>query len=485
MNDQGSIYQALVEQSPVAIAVHEIIRDDQGVPVDYRFLAANTAFGKHTGLDSARIIGRTVREILPGIEETDYISRYGNVVDSGSPLNFESYSNPLKRHYKTDAFKVGDNAFATIFTDITQTKIYERELIQFKLIFDQADIGMAVCDLGGVVTYVNQSMAEMHGYAPAECVGQSIQMFHNEEQRPIAERLFDQVKHGGGFQAVEVPHAHRDGHTFDLLMTIQTLRDSKGMPYAHAATSMDVSELREAEERYRGLFDGSIAAIYVFDANKRFVDTNQAGIEFLGYTREELQRMSMQDADVDSAAVARAHQELLSGGKLVNFEHRLKRKDGAIITVLNNSSPLTDAEGKMIGIISTLIDITAQKQAEAEREQIQGQFVQAQKMESVGRLAGGVAHDYNNMLQVILGSAELALSECNPEEAVRAELEEIRRSAARSQEITRQLLAFARKQAIQPKALDLNATIESTLKMLRRRRGGRRIPSSGPAEIGC
>jgi PAS domain S-box-containing protein len=122
--------------------------------------------------------------------------------------------------------------------------------------------------------------------------------------------------------------------------------------------------LRASEEKYRGIFDESIAAIYVFDAQKRFVDSNQAGLDLLGYTREELLDLSIPDVDADPEAVLPAHGELLSGGRLVNYEHRLRRKDGAIVTVLNNSLALTNGEGTVTGMQSTLFNITRRKQAE-------------------------------------------------------------------------------------------------------------------------
>jgi nitrogen-specific signal transduction histidine kinase/CheY-like chemotaxis protein len=114
------------------------------------------------------------------------------------------------------------------------------------------------------------------------------------------------------------------------------------------------------------------------------------------------------------------------------------------------------------------MDITERKRAEAEREKLQAQLTQAQKMESVGRLAGGVAHDFNNMLQVILGNTALALEDLPPDGPLRESLEETRKSAERSADLTRQLLAFARKQTIAPKLLDLNDTVQGALKMLRR-----------------
>ncbi|MBI5894610.1 MAG: histidine kinase, partial [Desulfobacterales bacterium] len=125
------------------------------------------------------------------------------------------------------------------------------------------------------------------------------------------------------------------------------------------------------------------------------------------------------------------------------------------------SSPVRDASGKITAAIELIEDIT-------ERLSLESQFRQAQKLESVGRLAGGVAHDYNNMLSVILGYAELALNKVAPSEPVHDDLQEILKAARRSTEVTRQLLGFARKQTIAPMLIDLNDTVEGILKMLHR-----------------
>jgi signal transduction histidine kinase/CheY-like chemotaxis protein len=144
-------------------------------------------------------------------------------------------------------------------------------------------------------------------------------------------------------------------------------------------------------------------------------------------------------------------------GRMIN-----RRKDGIFYTEAVTISPVRDASGRIVNFVSVNRDITEQLRLAA-------QLQQAQKMESIGRLAGGVAHDFNNMLSVIIGYTDLALNRIGPAEPQqRADLEEVLKAAHRSAEITRQLLAFARKQTISPKALDLNETVEGTLKMLRR-----------------
>ncbi len=132
------------------------------------------------------------------------------------------------------------------------------------------------------------------------------------------------------------------------------------------------------------------------------------------------------------------------------------------------SNPILDKDGNIIHIIEQLRDITEQKQAEEEREKLHSQLIQAQKMETVGQLAGGVAHDFNNMLGVILGYAEMALAQMSADQPMYKAVHKIQQAAQRSADLTRQLLAFARKQAIAPKVIDLNETVEGMLSMLRR-----------------
>lgn len=153
--------------------------------------------------------------------------------------------------------------------------------------------------------------------------------------------------------------------------------------------------------------------------------------------------------------------ETISSGK--TWEGRIvnKRKDGTLYTEETTISPVRGASGRIVNYVAVKRDIT-------EQIRLQAQLQQAQKMESIGRLAGGVAHDYNNMLNVIIGYSEMAGAKLPPDSPVISDLNEILKAANRSADITRQLLAFARKQTIAPKVLDLNETVEGALKMLRR-----------------
>lgn len=159
---------------------------------------------------------------------------------------------------------------------------------------------------------------------------------------------------------------------------------------------------------------------------------------------------------------------VLKGEVTHNEEVIIRHADGEDRWVSVNAAPIRNRDGVITAGIVVFHDITARRRADAEQQRLQMQLTQAQKMESVGRLAGGVAHDFNNALQVILGNAVLARHELHPEHPLHEYLTEIETAAERSADLTRQLLTFARKQPIAPRLLNLNATVDGMLKMLRR-----------------
>lgn len=151
-----------------------------------------------------------------------------------------------------------------------------------------------------------------------------------------------------------------------------------------------------------------------------------------------------------------------------NREKRYLHKDGSIVWINLTVSLVRQPSGDPAYYLEVIEDISERRQAEKEKEELQGQPLQVQKLESIGRLAVGVAFDFNNMISVIIGNAELALGKAASARALQPHLEQILSAAKRSADITRQLLAFARKQTITPELIDLNAAIESVHKMIRR-----------------
>ena len=230
--------------------------------------------------------------------------------------------------------------------------------------------------------------------------------------------------------------------------------------------------LREGEKRYRDLYDEAPVGYHTLDNQGRVTSINRQERTMLGYSAEEMLGKPIWNFIVDKEA--REAQEIIRArlrGILPpskGLERNFRRKDGTSVPVLIDDRLLTDTDGRILGIRTTVRDNTDRKRAEEEKEKLQAQLNQAQKMESVGRLAGGIAHDFNNMLGIIVGNAELAMLQVNPAGPHFNNIQEILKASQRSANLVRQLLAFARKQTVSPKVLDLNDTVLGMLKMLRR-----------------
>jgi PAS domain S-box-containing protein len=220
--------------------------------------------------------------------------------------------------------------------------------------------------------------------------------------------------------------------------------------------------LQDSEARYRSLVENLPIGVFLKDRESKYLSVNETYARSLGLRPEQI--FGKTDFDFYPKAAAAIYQQkdqrVLQTGERIEYEHEDEQGGHKrFLHVLK--APLRDNEDNIVGVVGAVIDIT-------ERRKLEAQFRQAQKMEAVGRLSGGVAHDFNNMLGVILGFTELAIMKLPADEPVQMYLEEVRTAAQRSADITRQLLAFARKQIIAPKVLDLNDTIERMIKMLRR-----------------
>ncbi len=228
--------------------------------------------------------------------------------------------------------------------------------------------------------------------------------------------------------------------------------------------------LRQAKEYAENLIETANAIVVGLDARTNISVFNRAAEAITGYSRAEVLNRNWFEVLVpqDRYPHVRAEFERLAqGGVPKNFENPILTKSGQERQIAWQNNEVYE-QGRFAGTISFGIDVTERRKVEEERTRLQAQLLQAQKMESVGRLAGGVAHDFNNMLGVILGHTELALMQVAPADPLYGNLKEIKKAAQRSADLTRQLLAFARKQTVAPRVLDLNATVESMLKMLRR-----------------
>ncbi|MBI5589736.1 MAG: PAS domain S-box protein [Deltaproteobacteria bacterium] len=258
----------------------------------------------------------------------------------------------------------------------------------------------------------------------------------------------------------------------EVLEVNAELEKSNRMLEADIAERMRTEKsLAENESRLRTLLQTIPDLIWLKDVDGVYRFCNPMAERFFGARETDI--VGKSDYDLVGRELAdffRMHdRKAIAAGKPTANEEWLTFADDGYRGLFDTiKTPMRNAEGKLIGILGIAHDITARKQAEEAHKKLEAQFRQAQKMEAVGRLAGGVAHDFNNMLSIIIGYAELALNSIDPSAPLHANIHEITKAAQRSADLTRQLLAFARKQTIAPKVLDLNDTIAGMLKMLRR-----------------
>lgn len=261
-------------------------------------------------------------------------------------------------------------------------------------------------------------------------------------------------------------------------ITVNPVLDAKGQFDGAVHVATDITKyinanaaLRENEEKFKNAFQYSAIGMALVSLDGKWLKVNSKVSEILGYSEDELLKTTFQqithpddlNADLDFVA------QLLAG-TIENYymEKRYFHKQGHIIYVVLAVSLVRDDSGNPLYFVSQIEDITKRKLAEEEKTRLEAQLRQAQKMEAVGLLAGGIAHDFNNMLSVINGYSELLLMEFNPSDIQYKRMQEIYKAGLRSADLTRQLLAFARKQTISPKRLDLNDSITAMLKILQR-----------------
>jgi two-component system cell cycle sensor histidine kinase/response regulator CckA len=223
-------------------------------------------------------------------------------------------------------------------------------------------------------------------------------------------------------------------------------------------------ELRASEARFKGAFAFSPIGMALVAPDGRFLEVNPALCQIVGYSQEELLTKTFQDiTHPDDLEPDLAYVRRVLAGEIPSYqmEKRYLHKQGHVVWALLNVSLLRDKAGQPLHFISQIQDVT-------ERLQTEQMLRQSQKVEAIGGLAGGVAHDFNNLLGVILGYGEMAQRQLGPESPVRARVDQMVKAAERAAGLTRQLLAFSRKQVMQPKLLDLNGLVTDSNKMLGR-----------------
>jgi len=360
------------------------------------------------------------------------------------------------------------------YRDVTTRKATEQQLKdtedRYGHLFSSAADVIFEADAEGYFRFVNPQTLRLFEFDQDEVIGRRFTEFIRADYRPqILQHYYRQTKEGRLNSYVEFPAVTKSGREVWLGQNAWIITDVSGKLIGMQAVARDITERRKAEEalraaeaKYRALVEQSLMGVYIMQ-NDRLVYVNPKAAALLGYTQQELIDMVApfpflheQDRALLRDQLGRLDPERMPS---VQLAIRGVRKDGEVIQVEAFCS-MTEF-GDERAVLTTVHDIS-------DRVKLEDQLRQAQKMEAVGRLAGGIAHDFNNLLTAIRGNAELMSHRVKKDPAMAAEVDEILHAADRAASLTRQLLAFSRKQVLQPVALDMNEIIGSVSRMARR-----------------
>ena len=454
---------------------------------DGRISAFNPAACQILGLTPDQVTGRTsfdpewraVREDgtpFPGEDHPSMIAlRTGESV-RGVIMGVFSPLTRLQRWISIDAVPLaGPDGLPvrayTVFTDITARIEAERALKEHEtryqsLVHASLD-GFVVIDLEGRILEVNQTYCRMAGRTVEELLQLGVaDVDASVPPAAVPSQITRIVRQG--WARFESAHRRADGTTFEVEVSawyvpgqnrvLNVVRDLSERRQSESA-------LREHERRYQALLVGAMDGYLVLDREGRILEANEAISEMLRVPRQDLLKSRITDFDPtygkDQGAPPIA--QVFERGAM-RFESILRRADGELLST-EVSAWTMPALDQVMGFVR---DLTAARRAEASLRDRDEQLRQAQKMEAIGRLAGGVAHDFNNLLTVINASATMALDQLREDDPLRADLQEIHNAGARAANLTRQLLTFSRRQVVQPRVIDLNTVVTDLDRMLRR-----------------
>jgi PAS domain S-box-containing protein len=426
------------------------------------------------GFSHAEMVGKTVGELSPfkdilsnqamleRLQKDGYI-RYENLplqTRDGRHIEVEFVSNV----YQAGVIKV----IQCNIRDITERKEAEQRLnllntcvsrLNEIILVTEAD---PIDEPGPKIVFVNDAFERLTGYAAAETLGKSPRFLQGEKTDPI---ILSEIRSALAQQQPvkrQVINYKKDGTAYWMDIDIVPIFDAAGKCTHFAAIERDVTESKKSESRFRRLVDSNAQGVIFWNTKGEITGANDSFLKLARFTREDLEAgrinwMAMtppEYADLDQ----RALQELAATGICATFEKEWIRKDGSRVPILLGAAMFEDNPNEGVCFV---LDLT-------ERKKIEAQFRQSQKMENIGTLAGGVAHDFNNILAVIQMQTDLFKADGEFSPAQAEFVEGIGAAAQRAAALTRQLLLFSRKQTMQPCDLDFNQSINNVTNMLRR-----------------
>jgi PAS domain S-box-containing protein len=346
----------------------------------------------------------------------------------------------------------------------------------FRQSFSEAPIGKAFIASGGLFLRVNPALCAMLGYSEEEFLAGGFQLISQIPNSPdCMEKLFPKQTARVQNYRTEISTRHKKGHEIWIQLDIAQVPDSRGDGLTYVSQIQDITgrksaeaELKQAKEYAEGIINTAPTLICGIapDGVTRFV--NPATAKICGYEAKEIVGQNWWKLFYPGDAYKRAQQlfSQFEHGQVVNQETTLTARDGGKRIISWNSMNHCAPDGAIIEVVGIGLDITAQRQAEEVRTRLETQLYQSQKMEALGSLAGGVAHEFNNMLGAIIGYTELARMELGDQHATTPKLDHVLNASQRAKDIIQQILTFSRRQELKRELLNLPRLVKETVKLI-------------------
>ncbi len=355
----------------------------------------------------------------------------------------------------------------------------EEQVHFLNTVLDAIPLPVAVKGEDGRYLECNSAFCDLKGMPKDQLIGRTVMETAPRETGELCSTMDREVFEKGRVVSYHVDSEVAGGRKVHVQIHKAPFYDRMGRISGVVMTIIDLTELKEKEEQLQSakllmekVFDSIDIAILIADVKQHTIlACNPAAEKIFGYSEEELygQPVWIIQKDMDDFTdFAMQAREALKRGESFRAIQEMRRKDGSLVECVHTASFITDEEGEPYAVVCLIQDISELKRSEEERERMQKQLQEAQKMRAIGQLAGGVAHDFNNILTVIQGNAEIASMFLEEDHPIHQRIEEIKEAAERASSLTRQLLAFSRRQPMAKVDVDLNELVENMLKMLRR-----------------
>lgn len=444
---------------------------------DGLYMDANAGFTELTGFTKDDILGKTSSELNIWCNPADRQRLIQCLKKKGYCENLEANFRRKDGSVTTALMSariisLGDVPhIISITRDISRLRKIEREVLEQKLLFETMfnaiDDGVVITDTNRKILFANRGMKKTFGYKPEELKGKTTEILYARSE--FYQTAGKNVYHKNALSQDRIyitAYKDKSGKNFPAETYGVKLYDQDNVWIGNLGIMRDISKRQKAEaerDRLIAAIEQTREAIVITDRDANIQYVNPAFELLTGYTSAEVlgQNPRILKSGEQEQDFYQDMWQTLTSGQTFSCRMVNRRKDGSHFTEEVNISPVVDRDGMVVNYVAVKRDIT-------EQILLESQLHQAQKMEAVGRLTGGVAHDFNNILGVIIGYAEMALEDAPPGEKIHGDLSKILDAAERSADIVRQLLAFSRKQTISPKVLDLNRAVTGTLKLLKR-----------------